>query len=65
MNNLAHSQPNQASAEQATVQAFIDLVQRGYENPEGFSGKVKVVIPEYPEQNFIAPYDPKPTYYRG
>ena len=54
MNNLAHSQPNQASAEQATVQAFIDLVQRGYENPEGFSGKVKVVIPEYPEQNFIA-----------
>ena len=59
MHNLAHSQAisEQTIAQtnaQATVQTFIKLVQSGYENPEGFAGKVKIVVPEYPEQGFIA-----------
>ena len=40
----------------AAIEGFADLLRGGFENPEGIAGLVRVTIPEYPEQSFIARY---------
>lgn len=41
----------------AAINGFADLLQTGFENPEGIRGTVKVIVPEHPEHGFIARYD--------
>lgn len=41
----------------AAIKGFADLLQTGFENPEGIRGTVRITIPELPEQSFIARYD--------
>ena len=40
----------------AAIEGFAELLQTGFENPEGFRGTVRVTIPEHPAQSFIARY---------
>lgn len=41
----------------AAIEGFADLLQTGFENPEGIRGTVRITIHELPEQSFIARYD--------
>ena len=40
----------------AAIEGFAELLQTGFENPEGICGTVRVTIPEHPAQSFIARY---------
>ena len=40
----------------AAIEGFAALLRGGFENPEGITGVVRITIPEYPAQSFIARY---------
>lgn len=40
----------------AALEGFVELLRTGFENPEGLRATVRVNIPEYPDQSFIARY---------
>ncbi|WP_404405726.1 cupin-like domain-containing protein [Pelagibacterium halotolerans] len=43
--------------DRAAIDGFADLLKSGFENPEGIRGTVRITIPEYRDQDFIARYD--------
>lgn len=42
--------------EEAAIEGFIDLIVGGYENPEGITGTVGIIVPELPEKSFVATF---------
>ena len=54
--NVAY--PKQAfESELAIIDGFADLLKKGFQNPEGIRGTVKLHVPELPQHGFIAIYD--------
>lgn len=40
----------------SAINGFADLLVNGFENPEAVRGTVKIIIPEHPNQSFVARY---------
>lgn len=48
--------PTDFATDAAAVEGFKDLLRGGFQNPEGIRAKVRLIIPENPELDFVAHY---------